>query len=192
MLVVQRALIRIIIRRGKVFFVFQRILNGTHNNFEWHERRLGLFRCGSLQRSPRTLIGWEGLTPTLQEPHPVLGLSGSELRPCGHGPTRRLGGAEFVLGIHHRLHTSKAALTHKHGTTYVMLRYEELAHECTVHRWFTTLQTCIKIRALLVLGLPVFFTCASNYVHSHALTYMFVRGWAGYSISLQGFVIVQT
>jgi len=29
MLVVQRALIRIIIRWGKVFFVFQRILNGT-------------------------------------------------------------------------------------------------------------------------------------------------------------------
>ena len=32
MLVVQRALLRIIIRWGKVFFVFQRILNGTYSN----------------------------------------------------------------------------------------------------------------------------------------------------------------
>ena len=32
MLIVQRALIRIIIRWGKSFFVFQRILNGTYSN----------------------------------------------------------------------------------------------------------------------------------------------------------------
>ena len=36
MLVLQHALIRIIIRLGKVFFVFQRILNGTYSNLLQH------------------------------------------------------------------------------------------------------------------------------------------------------------